>query len=80
MRTLRPLMGQRRQHEIDAALKARDGLRYTRLIPAPPHCTVTDCSAPHRGRGLCHEHYMRWLRSSGSTAIRETRKTGANMK
>jgi hypothetical protein len=80
MRELRPLMGDRRKHEIDAALKARASLQYLRLIPAPPHCTVDGCTSPHRGRGLCHKHYMRWLRTSGSSAIRETRKTGASMK
>ena len=80
MRRLRPLMGDRRKHEIDDAFKARDALRYLRLIPAPPHCTIDGCSSPHRGRGLCHKHYMRWLRTSGSSAIKETRKNGANMK
>jgi hypothetical protein len=29
------------------------------------------------GRRMC---YMRWLRCSGSTAIKESRKIGANMK
>ena len=80
MRELRPMMGSRRQMQIDRALAARDLLRYRRIVVAPPHCTVDGCEGKPRGRGLCHKHYMRWLRTSGSSAIRETRKSGVNMK
>lgn len=59
MRRLRPLMGQRRTVEIDRALTAYHPIRLTR---APDHCVVTGCEAPHRGRGLCHKHYMQWDR------------------
>lgn len=80
MRELRPLMGQRRQAQIDRAIACRASLRYVRLTPAPAHCLLDGCHGKTRGRGLCHKHYMRWLRSSGSSAIRESRRTGANMK
>ena len=33
-----------------------------RLTPAPATCIVAGCDAPHRGRGLCHKHYMSWSR------------------
>jgi hypothetical protein len=80
MRELRPLMGIRRQAEIDRALACRAQLRYLRLIPAPSHCVIDGCLARPRGRGLCHKHYMRWSRHEGSSAIRESRKSGASMK
>lgn len=59
MRELRPAMGQRRASEMDDALAQ---YRPIRLIKAPPHCVITDCREPHRGRGLCHKHYMKWDR------------------
>lgn len=59
MRTLRDVMGERRRAAIDAALA-----RYhpVRLIDPPASCIVADCQEPHRGRGLCHKHYMMWSR------------------
>lgn len=80
MHRLRPLMGMRRRSEIDRALACRAQLRYIRLIPAPPHCVMDGCQQKPEGRGLCHQHYLRWLRHEGSSAIKESRKTGANMK
>lgn len=80
MRSLRPLMGERRQAQIDRALASRELLRYVRLIAAPEHCVIEGCEATPRGRGLCHRHYMRWLRTSGSSTIRESRRIGASMK
>lgn len=59
MRELRPFMGARRSHEIDVALAAYQPIRLTK---APEHCVVTACDKPHRGRGLCHKHYMKWDR------------------
>lgn len=59
MRTLRPLMGQRRGAAIDAALA---GYAPIRLIDPPETCIVPDCAEPHRSRGLCHKHYMSWMR------------------
>ena len=59
MRELRPMMGQRRRRAIDRALASWTPIR---LWPAPANCTVSGCSRPHRGRGLCHAHYMRWSR------------------
>lgn len=59
MRTLRSSMGARRSHEIDIALEAYHPIRLTK---APDHCVVLDCGEPHRGRGLCHKHYMQWDR------------------
>lgn len=59
MRTLAPHMGLRRQAAIEAALAA---YRPVRLSVAPEHCVVPGCLKPHRGRGLCHRHYMSWSR------------------
>jgi hypothetical protein len=59
MRTLRPHMGQRRTRAIDLALAA---YRPIRLAQAPRYCVIPGCERPHRGRGLCHKHYMKWDR------------------
>jgi hypothetical protein len=59
MRVLRDLMGTRRREAIDKALKS---YRPIQLIKAPAHCIVAGCQSPHRGRGLCHKHYMSWSR------------------
>jgi hypothetical protein len=59
MRRLRPLMAGRRGAAIDAALAAYHPIRLT---PAPARCIVSGCERPHRGRGLCHKHYMSWSR------------------
>lgn len=59
MRRLRPLMGARRGAAIDAALAAYAPIR---LVDPPDTCVVPGCSAAHRSRGLCHKHYMSWLR------------------
>lgn len=59
MRRLRPLMGARRGAAIDAALAAYAPIR---LVDPPDTCVVPGCGAAHRSRGLCHRHYMSWLR------------------
>lgn len=59
MRQLRPYMGTRRSSEIASALAAYHPIRLTK---APEHCIASDCEEPHRGRGLCHKHYMSWSR------------------
>ncbi|HZP97878.1 MAG TPA: hypothetical protein VFC31_16295 [Candidatus Limnocylindria bacterium] len=59
MRHLRPLMGLRRQAASDAALAAYVPIR---LVSAPELCIVSGCREPHRSRGLCHKHYMSWMR------------------
>lgn len=66
MRELRPAMGQRRASQIDHALAQ---YRPIRLTEAPPHCVVADCREPHRGRGLCHKHYMKWDRDRKAGGI-----------
>ena len=59
MRGLRPLMYSRRRLQIDRALAAYHPIRLT----APPEICVTDgCERPHRSRGLCNTHYMKWSR------------------
>lgn len=59
MEMLRPYMGVRRTREIDHALGAYHPIRLT---DAPETCVVPGCAAEHRGRGLCHKHYMSWSR------------------
>jgi hypothetical protein len=59
MRQLRDSMGMRRRTAIDAALAAYHPIR---LVDPPASCVVPGCSEPHRGRGLCHKHYMMWSR------------------
>lgn len=59
MLRLKSVMGQRRQDAIDAALRA---YRPIRLVDPPTHCAVPGCFDAHRGRGLCHKHYMMWSR------------------
>jgi hypothetical protein len=59
MMTLRPFMGRRRRAAIDRAVASWSPIR---LVPAPSGCLVPDCPKPHRSRGLCHAHYMRWCR------------------
>jgi hypothetical protein len=59
MRALRAHMGHRRGEAIDAALARYHPIR---LVDPPESCVVPGCSEPHRGRGLCHKHYMMWSR------------------
>lgn len=66
MRTLRPLMGERRGREIDRALAAYHPIR---LMDPPDTCTIADCRAAHRSRGLCHKHYMSWSRDIARRAV-----------
>lgn len=59
MRRLRDRMGHRRTEAIDAALSQYHPIR---LVNPPASCVVPGCSDRHRGRGLCHKHYMMWSR------------------
>lgn len=59
MRELLPLMGRRRS---DAMIGALAAYRPIRLVSPPTTCVVAGCDAPHRARGLCHKHYMTWMR------------------
>ena len=59
MRTLRPLMGSRRRAAIDRALAVYEPVR---LVKPPAQCIVAGCDRPHRSRGLCNTHYMKWSR------------------
>ncbi|CAN5263573.1 hypothetical protein BH18CHL2_BH18CHL2_09310 [soil metagenome] len=59
MRVLRPVMGERRGRAIDASLAA---YHPTLLTEPPSECAVATCERPHKSRGLCHKHYMMWLR------------------
>ena len=59
MRRLSAQMSQRRQASIEKALAS---YRPVRLVAPPATCIVKACGEPHRGRGLCHKHYMMWSR------------------
>ena len=59
MRTLRPLLGDRRRYAVDAALAAYHPIR---LVDPPAICVVSGCGEPTGSRGLCHKHYMSWSR------------------
>jgi len=59
MSALRPYMGLRRTAAIDAALAVYNPIRLTEV---PLTCVVPGCERPHRSRGLCNTHYMRWSR------------------
>ena len=59
MRRLRSSMGIRRTAAIDAALSRYHPIR---LVDPPASCVVPGCDEQHRGRGLCHKHYMMWSR------------------
>lgn len=63
MRAVRTYMGQRRGCAIDLAL-AR--YRPIRLTAPPATCVVPSCEQPHKSRGLCHKHYMMWMRDRAS--------------
>jgi hypothetical protein len=63
MRRLRPLMGRRRAAAIDLALAAYQPIR---VVAPPSTCVVAGCASAHRSRGLCHKHYMTWLRDRAS--------------
>jgi hypothetical protein len=56
---LRSQMARRRTEAIDFALAAYHPIR---LVNPPNSCVVPGCGEPHRGRGLCHKHYMMWSR------------------
>jgi len=66
MRRLRSSMGQRRTREIDLAIATYHPIRLT---DPPPSCVVTACGKPHRSRGLCHKHYMKWDRDRKSGRV-----------
>jgi len=59
MRGLRGQLGRRRSEAIDIALAEYQPIR---LVDPPATCVVPGCCEPHRGRGLCHKHYMMWSR------------------
>lgn len=63
MKVFRPFMGERRRMAIDMALSS---YRPVQLVSPPGTCVVPDCDRPHRGRGLCHKHYMMWSRDKAN--------------
>ncbi len=75
MQRLRPMMGERRRAAIDAAL---DAYYPIRLPVAPEHCVVPGCTEPHRGRGLCHKHYMSWLRDKAKGRVPRVKPLRSN--
>lgn len=62
MEKLRPVMGSRRQAQIDRAL-ARPHQRRMRWYRRASACSVTACPRPVRVRGLCKDHYNSWWKS-----------------
>ena len=66
MRTLRSVMGERRRAAIDAALAEYHPVY---LVDPPASCVVPGCGEPHRGRGLCHKHYMMWSRDKAKGRV-----------
>jgi hypothetical protein len=66
MRRLRSSMGTRRTAAIDAALAQYHPIR---LIDPPALCVVAGCGGVHRGRGLCHKHYMMWSRDKAKGRV-----------
>jgi hypothetical protein len=66
MRRLWPLMCNRRQVAIERALA---WYRPVRLVDPPATCVVTGCGESHRGRGLCHKHYMMWSRDKAKGRV-----------
>jgi len=75
MQRLRPLMGERRRMAIDLAL---DDYYPQRLSVAPEHCVVPGCEEPHRGRGLCHKHYMSWSRDRAKGRVPRVKPLRSN--
>ena len=75
MQRLRPLMGERRRKAIDVAL---DDYYPVRLLVAPEHCVVPGCEEPHRGRGLCHKHYMSWSRDRAKGRVPRVKPLRSN--
>ena len=59
MQRVHALMGERRRAAIETALASYAPIR---IIKAPAFCVVSGCGEPHRSRGLCHKHYMMWMR------------------
>ena len=62
MTDLRPLMGERRQAQIDRALSQRRDRRVRWRTPQD-RCATPSCARSVAVRGLCHEHYNSWWRS-----------------
>ncbi len=66
MRGLQALMSRRRQAAIELALAA---YRPVRLVSPLATCILELCDQPHRGRGLCHKHYMMWSRDQAKGRV-----------
>lgn len=62
MTTLRPIMGDRRQAQIDHAL-ARPHVRTVRWHVHATACSVPTCPRPVRTKGLCKLHYHLWWKA-----------------
>jgi hypothetical protein len=63
MIAVRPVMGLRRQAQIDRAL-ARPHATRIRWHRRPSACSVTSCQRTVRVRGLCKLHYHLWWKSN----------------
>lgn len=63
MLALRPVMGRRRQAQIDRAV-ARPHSRRMRWYRPASACNVRACQRPVKARGLCKLHYHLWWKSN----------------
>lgn len=62
MRLIRPLLGARRQAQVDAAL-AGPYNHQVRWLRYEATCTVTGCTRPGLKRSLCKQHYNSWWKA-----------------
>lgn len=62
MRLLRPVLGARRQTQVDTAL-ARPHNEEVRWLRREAICTVAGCARPGLTRTLCKHHYSAWWKS-----------------
>ena len=63
MERLLPVMGRRRQQQIETVLAAPRPTRSRTLLRGEI-CSVSVCERPVRSRGLCRQHYNSWWKAT----------------